>query len=167
MKLNRKFSYQPAMQDPQMGCSNNMMDITMPLMSVYITFITPAAIGIYWIFKCIIGVLKQFVLHKLMPLPTFTEEDYKRAEKELKGKARSTVYQEAPQNRGPARSLHHIDDDEYDAKGNYIGRSEQAEQEAEAAQSKKDQKAPAMAEPLKDESDKKQNDADSDRTTNS
>ena len=27
MKMTRKFTYQPAMQDAQMGCSNNMMDI--------------------------------------------------------------------------------------------------------------------------------------------
>ena len=106
--------YQPAMQDPQMGCSNNMMDITMPLMSVYITFITPAAVGIYWIFKCIVGVVKQFILHKLMPLPTFTEEDYKKAEKEMKAKSkgkRETVYVSASEGT-KYRSLHHIDDDD-------------------------------------------------------
>ena len=146
-----------------MGCSNNMMDITMPLMSVYITFITPAAIGIYWIFKCIIGVLKQFVLHKLMPLPTFTEEDYKRAEKELKGKARSTVYQEAPQNRGPARSLHHIDDEddlpprvrESGEEEDYISAEQRAAQQKKAeAEEKRDSKLNAA--PLKE--DRKQND---------
>ncbi|MBO5354884.1 MAG: membrane protein insertase YidC [Clostridia bacterium] len=114
MKLNRKFSYQPAMQDAQMGCSNNMMDITMPLMSVYITFITPAAVGIYWIFKCIIGVVKQFILHKLMPLPTFTEEDYRKAEKEVKAKSkgkREPVVVSAASGQ-TYRSLHHIDDDD-------------------------------------------------------
>ncbi|MBO5326932.1 MAG: membrane protein insertase YidC [Clostridia bacterium] len=114
MKLNRKFMYQPAVQDAQMGCSNNMMDITMPLMSVYITFITPAAVGIYWIFKCIIGVVKQFVLHKLMPLPTFTEEDFKKAEKEMKAKSkgkRETLYVSAADG-AKYRSLHHIDDDD-------------------------------------------------------
>ncbi len=111
MKVSRKLSYQPAAQDPQMGCSNNMMDFTMPAMSVYITFITPAAVGIYWIFKCLIGMAKQFILNKLMPLPTFTEEDYKRAEKEMKGKSRpEREIEERP--RGAARSLHHIDDDE-------------------------------------------------------
>ena len=112
MKLNRKFMYQPAVQDPQMGCSNSMMDITMPLMSVYITFITPAAVGIYWIFKCLIGVLKQLILSKIMPLPVFTEEDYKRAEKEMKGKARAGGYREVAQARGPVRSLHRIDEED-------------------------------------------------------
>lgn len=113
MKLTRKLSYQPAAQDPQMGCSNNMMDITMPLMSVYITFITPAAIGVYWIFKSIIGVVKQFVLHKAMPLPKFTEEDYKKAERELKGKALPEDRDPRPgTGNGPKRSLHHIDDED-------------------------------------------------------
>ncbi|MBO7341113.1 MAG: membrane protein insertase YidC [Clostridia bacterium] len=115
MKFTRKFSYQPAMaqNNQQMGCSNNMMDITMPLMSVYITFITPAAVGIYWIFKCLIGMLKQYLLHKAMPMPVFTEEDYKRAEREMKGKLR-------PEERAPLagrptgvkRSLHSIDDED-------------------------------------------------------
>ncbi len=115
MKLSRKFSYQPAAQDPQMGCSNNMMDITMPLMSVYIAFITPAAVGVYWIFKCIISTLKQFILHKAMPLPVFTEEDYKRAEKEMKarnkGKKESNNYAASEDGR-VYRSLHRIDDED-------------------------------------------------------
>ena len=112
MKLNRKFMYQPAMQDPQMaGCSNNMMDLMMPAMSVYITFITPAAVGVYWIFKCVITTVKQFLLHKAMPLPTFTEEDYKRAEREMKGKLRPEE-RDLPQRSGPVRSLHRIDEED-------------------------------------------------------
>ncbi len=114
MKLTRKLSYQPAMaQDAQMGCSNNMMDIMMPLMSVYITFITPAAVGIYWIFKCLITTVKQLILHKTMPMPVFTEEDYKRAEREMKGKLRPE--ERAPlagRPTGAKRSLHSIDDED-------------------------------------------------------
>jgi YidC/Oxa1 family membrane protein insertase len=144
-----------------------MMDFMMPLMSVYIAFIVPAAVGIYWMFKSVLGTVKQLIMKKAMPIPVFTEADYKAAEKEMYGKNPPKAHKASGSGNPNVRSLHHIDDDEYDAKGNYIGRSEQAEQEAEAAQSKKDQKAPAMAEPLKDESDKKQNDADSDRTTNS
>ncbi len=114
MKLTRKLSYQPAMvQDAQMGCSNNMMDIMMPLMSVYITFITPAAVGIYWIFKCLITTVKQLILHKTMPMPVFTEEDYKRAEREMKGKLRPE--ERAPlagRPTGAKKSLHSIDDED-------------------------------------------------------
>ncbi len=115
MKLNRKMTYQPAVVDQQTGCSNNIMDITMPLMSVYIAFIVPAAVGIYWIFKCVLSTLKQFILHKVMPLPTFTEEDYKQAERELKGKTKNTkppAGTRVGKSGTPVRSLHHIDDDD-------------------------------------------------------
>ena len=116
MKVTRKLSYQPAAQDPQMGMSNKIMDLTMPLMSVWIAFMTPAAIGIYWIFKCLLGMLKQFILYKAMPLPKFTEEDYKQAEKEMKNRAKnkkeSTVATVAGADGRVYRSLHHIDDED-------------------------------------------------------
>ncbi len=91
MKLNRKFSYQATTADgtpdAQAGCSNNTMDIMMPLMSTWIAFIVPAAIGVYWIFKSLIGSLKQFILSKAMPIPKFSEEELKAAEKEYGAKA--------------------------------------------------------------------------------
>ena len=116
MKLTRKFTYQPQMaaNDKQQGCSNNIMDFTMPLMSVYITFIVPGAIGVYWMFKSILSTLKQFIMSKVMPLPKFTEEDYKAAEKELKGKKVTETRAPRDPNAPKPRSLHYIDaeDDE-------------------------------------------------------
>ncbi len=110
MKLTRKLTYQPMADDKAMGCSNKVMDIMMPLFSVYIAFIVPAAIGVYWIFKSILGIVKQFILKKAMPIPTFTEEDYKAAEKELNIKP-----EKAPKNKSGrvVRSLHHIDDEDF------------------------------------------------------
>ncbi len=118
MKLTRKFSYQPSngQTEQQMGCSNNVMDITMPLMSVYFTFIVPAAIGVYWIFKSILGTLKQFILSRVMPLPTFTEEDYKAAEREYAGKPASKEKVrklDIDAGKGNPNSLFHIDDEDY------------------------------------------------------
>ena len=115
MKITRKLSYQPAAQDPRMGCSNNVMDITMPLMSVYITFIVPAAVGLYWMFKSVISTVKQFIMYKAMPMPVFTEEDYKAAEKALKGKAyqrKGSAAVTDSAERKPVRSLHYIDEDD-------------------------------------------------------
>ncbi len=90
MKLNRLFSYQPTnaqgQTDAQTGCSNNVMDVMMPLMSTWIAFIVPAAVGVYWIFKSMIGTLKQFIMSKAMPIPTFTEEELREAEKEYAAK---------------------------------------------------------------------------------
>ena len=113
MKLTRKLTYQPTTaNDPAMGCSNKMMDIVMPLFSVYITFIVPAAIGVYWIFKSILGVIKQWILKKAMPVPTFTEEDYKAAEREMNVRENT----KAPKNKSGkvVRSLHHIDDEDFE-----------------------------------------------------
>ena len=109
MQLTRKFSYQaPAGSEAQMGCSNKVMDIMMPAMSLFISFSVPAAVGVYWILKSIFGTLKQFILHKVMPIPQFTEEDYKAAEMEMKGKS------PAPEREyeGTFRSLCDDDDDE-------------------------------------------------------
>ena len=120
MKLNRKFTYQPttgdAQQDAQTGCSNKTMDIMMPLMSVWISTVVPAAIGVYWIFKSILGTVKQFIMSKAMPVPTFTEEDYKAAEKEYGGKpekkkAKGNADPEATKNN--PNSLFHMDDEDY------------------------------------------------------
>ena len=124
MKLTRKLTYQPSMggaeQEKAMGCSNGVMDVAMPLMSVYITFVVPAAVGIYWIFKSILSTIKQFVLYKAMPLPKFTEEDYKAAEKEILGKTgKKPTKTERDPNAPRPRSLHHIDDEDYDSNGNY------------------------------------------------
>ena len=88
----------------------------MPLMSVYFTFIVPAAIGVYWIFKSILGTLKQFILSRVMPLPTFTEEDYKAAEREYAGKPASKEKVrklDIDAGKGNPNSLFHIDDEDY------------------------------------------------------
>ena len=121
MKLTRRWSYQP--QQAQGGCSTNVMDFTMPLISVWMTFLFPALLGIYWIFQSILGVLQQFILSKMFPLPTFTEEDYKEAARIMKGRPAKKTQNAYPGGKKPynPKSLHHIDDDDYDEHGNYIG----------------------------------------------
>jgi hypothetical protein len=113
MKLTRKFTYQPTTaNDPQAGCSNKIMDISMPLMSVWISFIVPAAIGVYWIFKSVLSTLKQFILSRVMPIPTFTEEDFKAAEKEMKNKSKGQPTRNYTPSGEKPRSLHYIDADD-------------------------------------------------------
>ena len=97
MKLTRKFTYQPTMgQDNATKSSMAMMDITMPLMSLWISFITPAGIGIYWIIQNVLGVVQQFILYKLYPVPPMTDEDLKAAEAQLKGKQKRTPVEKTP-----------------------------------------------------------------------
>ena len=134
-KITRKFSFQPmqndAQKDPAQGCSNGMMNIMMPAMSAWFTFMVPAAVGLYWIFKSILGTVKTIVIAKVMPLPTFTEEDYKAAERELAGKDKNKPVKHDPNApRNPnVRSLHHIDDEDYETP---------AEREARLAARKRD-----------------------------
>lgn len=144
MRLNRKFGYQPGQApgqttDRQTACSNTMMDVTMPLMSTFFTFVVPAIVGVYWMFRSVLGVLKQFIMSKVMPLPQFTEEDYKAAAREMAGKKTKVVKSE---NAGKVRSLHHIDDEDYDdtreaalARKAAIAEREKAEQEKQAKDS--------------------------------
>ena len=134
-KITRKFSFQPmqadAQKDPAQGCSNNMMNIMMPAMSAYFTFIVPASVGLYWIFKSILSTVKQILIYKIMPLPVFSEEDYKAAERELMGKEKNKPVKRDPNApRNPeVRSLHHIDDEDYETP---------AEREARLAARKRD-----------------------------
>ena len=113
MRMTRKLSYQP-MADGQKagGCSNKVMDIVMPLLSVFICFSVPAALGIYWIFKSFLGVAKQAALYYAMPLPKFTEEDYKAAEKEVG--VRTDRGGSVKKSGKAVRSLHHIDDEDFE-----------------------------------------------------
>lgn len=50
--------------NPAAATSKNMMMI-MPLMSLWIGFIMPAAMGIYWIVNSIAGIIRDFVLTKI------------------------------------------------------------------------------------------------------
>lgn len=134
MKLNRKLSYQPTTSDQAMGCSNNVMDVTMPLMSVFVSFMVPAAIGVYWIFKSILGVIKQWILKKAMPLPTFTEEDYKAAEKEMNVRAPKNGKNKSGK---VVRSLHHIDDEDFEDTAEAAKKHREALEAQEAAEAAK------------------------------
>ena len=161
MKINRKLMYQP-MNDAnqaQMGCSNNVMDIVMPLFSVFLAFTYPAALGIYWIFKCLLGVLKQFILAKAMPLPVFTDEDFKAAEREVN--ARVDKHAKVQKSGRVVRSLHHIDDEDFEdtAEKARIFKEKLAAQEEEdrikAEEARKNSRFGGLK--MKDDSDKPSN----------
>lgn len=88
--------------------SNWIMDISMPALSLYFAFTFPGALGVYWIYQGILGAVQSAILYKVMPLPTFTEDEIKAYEKEVKGKNPKYFDVEKPK----ARSLHHIDDED-------------------------------------------------------
>ena len=115
MKLMRKWSMTgapAANQDAQAQASLKIMDLVMPLMTLVIMFQVPALIGIYWLFRSGLSLLKSFIMKKVMPIPQYTEAELKEMEKAQKAaeKARKETLKEQPK----YRSLHYIDEDDYD-----------------------------------------------------
>lgn len=108
MKLTRMLTYQPV-ENPNQGCSNWIMDIGMPVMMTFMAFQFPALLGIYWIFQSVLGVIQQLALKKIFPIPTFTEADYKEAERALRGKGSNNRNFDSGKK---YRSLHNIDADD-------------------------------------------------------
>ncbi len=149
--LTKKFTYQdPSTKDAQNTTSMKLMMYAMPLLSGYFAYLYAAAIGIYWIFRNLLSLLQQIILAKLMPLPKFTEEDYKAAEKEMYG---NKTYKKKKTEHDPSkpkvRSLHHIDDDdeEYVSNGR-VTRYDLTEEEEKAEATKVTE---AVAAPLKED----------------
>jgi YidC/Oxa1 family membrane protein insertase len=108
--LTKKMSYQNPQAQEMNNSSMKIMMYVLPLMTMFITFSFAAGIGIYWIFRTLLSMLQQFIFYKLMPYPQFTEEDYKKAERDLKGNTKSKKDTSYVVNPGEYRSLHHIDD---------------------------------------------------------
>ncbi|MBQ8415707.1 MAG: membrane protein insertase YidC [Clostridia bacterium] len=156
-KLNRKFMYQSVANEGadarQIACSNTMMDVTMPAMSAFFTMAVPSVIGIYWAFRSWVGLLKTFIMSKVMPLPTFTEEDYKAAAREMAGKQSKKKTGSASSGKVQAkRSLHYIDDEDFeDTRERGLARRAAIEEKERMEQEAKAQKTPFAAAPLKKE----------------
>ncbi len=159
-KITKKFMYQsPQVTMQGQGTSNEnmslkIMNLIMPLMTAYISFTVPAVIGIYWIYQNLLGIVQQYALYKLKPYPTFTEEEYKEAERLIMGKKKKQKYRDKKNldpNRPRVRSLHHIDDEEYNA---HVVESDE-EKAARQSSSKTDGDGMLSPFPMKDYSDKK------------
>ncbi len=113
--ISKKITFQP-MQEQQQAGSMKFMTIFMAGMTAWIAFGVPAAIGLYWMFNNILGILQMVILAKTMPLPKFTEADYKAAEREYAGKA--ATKKETLQ-RTKAALSRPMEDDEYADLGDY------------------------------------------------
>ena len=114
MWLTRKFNNTglQGAQDQQTQASMKIMDLLFPLMTLWMAFSFSGMLGLYWIFQSGLGLLQSFILSKAMPLPKYTEEELKemrKAQKEAEKNQRN-----AAKGQPKYRSLHYIDDDDYD-----------------------------------------------------
>ena len=149
MKITRKLNspVMTAQGSPETEMSNKIMDLMMPLMSVFISFTLPAAFGVYWLFGYVFGIIQTVIMAKAMPLPTFTEEELRQYEKEMKASRARSNYR--PVSSAPVRSRHHIDDDDDDMPVKPAQKPKQKQSGKAGARTKGVESAP-----MKDESDK-------------
>ena len=143
--------------------SGIMMNLVMAFISAYFAYTWSGALGLYWAYQSLLGILQSIILAKVMPLPKFTDADLKRAEKEMK----VDEVRAAPVK---IHSLHHIDDDddEDEAVATATGVSsrygdDDDEDEAETeAKSKKIEQAPMKSDdrPARKKSKKSKNTAE-------
>ena len=114
MVVMRKVNANPmqAMQDEQTQMSMKVMDLMMPLMTLFFAFNLPAVMGVYWIYQSILGIIQSFIIAKAMPIPKFTPEEIKAIEKARRQqqKTQKEIMKAQPK----YKSLHYIDEDDYD-----------------------------------------------------
>lgn len=62
--LSMKVSSMSNPPDPQTAAQMKTMNLMMPLMSIWICFVMPAAMGVYWIANSVFGMARDFILTK-------------------------------------------------------------------------------------------------------
>ena len=114
MFLMRKWNPNPAAAgaDAQAQASGKMMDLMMPAMSLFISFGFSGMLGVYWVYQSVFSILQSFILSRVMPMPTYTEEELKAMKKAQK--AAEKAQKEALKAQPKYRSLHYIDEDDYE-----------------------------------------------------
>ncbi len=64
--ISMSFTKRSMPQDqPGQGCTNNMMLIYMPVVSTWIAFTVPGAVGIYWIFSNLLSMVQTVIVNKI------------------------------------------------------------------------------------------------------
>ena len=82
--------------DAQQQATMNTMNLMMPLMSVWICFIMPAAMGIYWIANSLFGMARDYLLTKKYKSQLDAEDAVKsaeRAERDAEMEAKKAEYE--------------------------------------------------------------------------
>lgn len=99
----------------QQKTSMFLMNITMPLLQLWIAFGVSGAVGIYWVYTSILGIIQILVLAKVMPLPKYTDEEIRMMQREMKkngGPGQRTITGTSVDENGKPKSLHYVDDDD-------------------------------------------------------
>ena len=87
------------------------MDLLFPGLTLFMAFSFTSLMGLYWIFQSVLSIIQIFILSHAIPLPKFTEEQLKQMRREQKAAEKA---QRAALKSQKFRSLHYIDEDDYD-----------------------------------------------------
>ena len=116
MKLSKKLNGNMAQltaQTQDQKISGGIMEWMMPVVSLWFAFILPSALGVYWIYQSVLGILQMLILAKVMPMPKYSEEEMEQILKDLKKQQpERPTYTGSSYSGDRPRSLHHIDDDD-------------------------------------------------------
>ena len=115
MFLSKKWNQNgmnPAVQDAQSAASMKIMEILPLALTCFILFQLPAMIGVYWFIRSLISLGKQYLIKLAMPIPKYTEAEIKEMEK--MERERQKAQKAALKTQPKVRSLHYIDDDDYE-----------------------------------------------------
>ena len=116
MKLSKKLNgnmAQMTAQTQDQKVSGGIMEWMMPVISLWFAFILPSALGVYWIYQSVLGILQMLILAKVMPMPKYSKEELEQIMKELKKQqVERPAYTGSSYSGDRPRSLHHIDDDD-------------------------------------------------------
>ena len=116
MKLSKKLNGNMAQltaQTQDQKISGGIMEWMMPVVSLWFAFILPSALGVYWIYQSVLGILQMLILAKVMPMPKYSEEEMEQILKDLKKQQpERPAYTGSSYSGDRPRSLHHIDDDD-------------------------------------------------------
>ena len=74
----------PTAQDAQSAATMKSMNLMMPLMSVWICFVMPAAMGIYWIANSVFGIARDYILTKVFKKQLDAEDAERKAARDAR-----------------------------------------------------------------------------------
>ncbi len=94
--LSMKISSAANPTDAQSQATMKSMNLMMPLMSVWICFVMPAAMGVYWIANSVFGIIRDYFLTKIFKKQMEEEDKIRaaqRAEREREMDAKRAEYE--------------------------------------------------------------------------
>lgn len=135
MKVSMARNGQPAGNDAQQAQAESMnksMQIMMPLMSVWICFIMPASMGIYWIANSVFGMIRDWGLTKYYT-KKFMVDDVEWLEREKKREAEEAEYERKKAEAERRKAAGVIEDNKNTSKKKQKAAEKQKREEMKAA----------------------------------